>query len=91
MNGTDPQSICLPQKDFGQNCFKKLPISDTMTLLSVRGGQVRSQLLHKTTFGEPLGVPVIKPTQILNQPDRTGLYSTKESHKKKKELNANTY
>ena len=27
----------------------------------------------KTTFGEPSGVPVIKPTQILNQPGGTGL------------------
>ena len=31
----------------------------------------------KTTFGEPLGVPDIKPTQILNQPGRTGLYPGK--------------
>ena len=31
----------------------------------------------KTTFGEPSGVPVIKPTQILNQPGRTGLYPGK--------------
>ena len=31
----------------------------------------------KTTFGEPLGVPVIKPTQILNQPGGTGLYPGK--------------
>ena len=30
---------------------------------------------------EPSGVPVIKPTQILNQPGGTGLY-TQESHKK---------
>ena len=36
-----------------------------------------SRLLHKTTFGEPLGVPVIKPTQILNQLGRTGLYTGK--------------
>ena len=35
----------------------------------------------KTTFGEPLGVPVIKSTQILNQPGGAGLY-TQESHKK---------
>ena len=31
----------------------------------------------KTTFGEPLGVPVIKPTQILNQPGGTGLFPGK--------------
>ena len=31
----------------------------------------------KTTFGEPLGVPVIKPTKILNQPGGTGLYPGK--------------
>ena len=31
----------------------------------------------KPTFGEPLGVPVIKPTQILNQPGGTGLYPGK--------------
>ena len=31
----------------------------------------------KTTFGEPLGVPVIKPTQTLNQPGGTGLYPGK--------------
>ena len=31
----------------------------------------------KTTFGEPFGVPVIKPTQILNQPGGTGLYPGK--------------
>ena len=31
----------------------------------------------KTTFGEPLGVPIIKPTQILNQPGGTGLYPGK--------------
>ena len=31
----------------------------------------------KTTFGEPLGVPVIKPIQILNQPGGTGLYTGK--------------
>ena len=31
----------------------------------------------KTTFGKPLGVPVIKPTKILNQPGRTGLYPGK--------------
>ena len=31
----------------------------------------------KTSFGEPLGVPVIKPTQILNQPGGTGLYPGK--------------
>ena len=36
-----------------------------------------------TTFGEPLGVPVIKPTQILNQHGGTGLYpGNQESHKK---------
>ena len=34
-------------------------------------------ILHKTTFGEPLGVPVIKPTQILKQPGGTGLYPGK--------------
>ena len=31
----------------------------------------------KTTFGEPLGVPVIKPTHILNHPGGTGLYPGK--------------
>ena len=31
----------------------------------------------KTTFSELLGVPVIKPTQILNQPGGTGLYPGK--------------
>ena len=31
----------------------------------------------KTTFGEPLGVAVTKPTQILNQPGGTGLYPGK--------------
>ena len=31
----------------------------------------------KPTFGEPLGVLVIKPTQILNQPGGTGLYPGK--------------
>ena len=31
----------------------------------------------KTSFGEPLGVPVIKPTQIFNQPGGTGLYPGK--------------
>ena len=31
----------------------------------------------KTTFGEPLGVPVIKPTQILNHSGGTGLYPGK--------------
>ena len=37
-----------------------------------------SRLLNKTTFGEPLGIPVIKPTeQILNQPDGTGFYPGK--------------
>ena len=34
----------------------------------------------KTTFGEPLGVPVIKPTQILTNPAE--LVYTQESHKK---------
>ena len=31
----------------------------------------------RTTFGEPLGVPVIKPTQILNQRGGNGLYPGK--------------
>ena len=31
----------------------------------------------KTTFGEPLGVTVIKPTHILNQPGGNGLYPGK--------------
>ena len=35
----------------------------------------------KPTFGEPLGVPVIKPTQILNQPGGTGLYPGKPQKK----------
>ena len=35
----------------------------------------------KTTLGEPLGVPVIKPTQILNQPGGTGLYPGKPQKK----------
>ena len=38
----------------------------------------------KTTFGEPLGVPVIKPTHILNQPGGTGLYPGKPKKKKKR-------
>ena len=36
-------------------------------------GSIPGLSIKKTTFGEPLGVPVIKPTQILNQPGRTGL------------------
>ena len=44
---------------------------------------------HKTTFGEPLGVPVIKPTQILNQLGRTGLYPGKPKKKKKKKKKRN--
>ena len=43
--------------------------------MSCKPGVVGSKfrLLHKTTFGEPLGVPDTKPTQILNQPGGTGL------------------
>ena len=40
----------------------------------------------KPTFGEPLGVPVLKPTQILNQPSGTGLYPGKPQKKRNKQI-----
>ena len=48
-------------------------VVDKRYALLTRGRRLDSLLLHKTTFGEPLGVPDIKPTQILNQPGGTGL------------------
>ena len=42
---------------------------------------IQSSQQRTDTFGEPLGVPVIKPTHSLNQPGGTGYYPGKPKKK----------